>query len=115
MSTPTKRHQITGIQLVKLGRELTNMDAALMATMTCDELAVHLSTTLGFEIKCTNLRYAARAHDITLAVKGAHRAKATKFNKTDRLRRLAGIVSDLYISLGQPQPVELKKLLTGAK
>jgi hypothetical protein len=50
-----------------------------------------------------------------LAVKGAHRAKATKFNKTDRLRRLAGIVSDLYISLGQPQPVELKKLLTGAK
>lgn len=115
MSTPTKRNVISGSNLILVGRELARIDPATMATLTCEQLAEFLSTEIGLEITCANLRYVARAHGINLAVKGAHAAKTDKYHKTDRVRRLAGIVSDLYISLGQPQPVELKKLLTGVK
>lgn len=115
MSTPTKRNVISGSNLILVGRELAMVSPAMVSTMTCEKLAEHLSEITGLEITCANLRYVARAHNITLAVKGAHAAKTDKYHKSDRVRRLAGIVSDLYISLGQPQPVELKKLLTGAK
>lgn len=114
-NTTSKRHQITGAQLIKIGRELKDMDPKFMASKSCEKLAEHLTTTLGFEISCSNLRYAAEAHEIKLAVKGAHRVKVGNYHTSDRLRRLAGVVRDLFIQLGQPLPDELSKLLRGEK
>jgi hypothetical protein len=114
-NSTSKRHQITGAQLIKIGRELTDMDPKFMASKSCEQLALHLTTTLGFEISCSNLRYAADAHEIKLAVKGSHRVKVGNYHTSDRLRRLAGVVRDLFVQLGQPLPDELSKILRGEK